>query len=196
MHRLRYAGPLGVVWAWVVIVLSSAANVRFSVLASPLSALGSPGATDPWIYNFGMMSVGALILLYALSLGASAGHWVEGFASGLVGTAGIFLALVGIYHGGTTPHDFVSLWFFLQAALGSSVWGVGGLLRRSRGAVVFLLLGLGAPVVARLVPWPSDGVEECFGALAIDAFTLLTFWGQRRSLSGAAGHTPGAPSLP
>ena len=108
------------------------------------------------------MSVGSLILLYALFLGTAAGNWVEGFASGLVGTAGIFLALVGIYHSGTTPHDFVSVWFFLQFALGSSVWGVGELLRRSRRGVLFLLVGVGAVIVAQLVPWASNGLEECF----------------------------------
>ena len=189
MRVLRYAGPAAVVWAWVVILISSAANPTFSVLHSPLSTLGSPGAIAPWIYNAGMMSMGSFILLYALFLGAVAANWVEGFASGLVGTAGIFLALVRIYHAGTTPHDFISLWFFLQFALGSSVWGVGELLRRSRSGVVFLLLGVAAPFVAHLVPWPSNGLEECFGALAIDAFALLTFWDHRLSAGvGVGGH--------
>ena len=97
MRALRYAGPVAVLWAWVVVLVSSAANPTFSVLRSPLSAMGSPGAIDPWIYNVGMMTVGSLILLYGLSLGAGMRHWVQGFASGLFGTAGIFLALVGIY---------------------------------------------------------------------------------------------------
>lgn len=196
MRVLRYAGPVAALWAWVVILLSSLANPTFSVLHSPLSAMGSPGATDPWIYNVGMMTVGTLILLFGLSLGTVVRHWVQGFASGLVGTAGIFLALVGIYHGGTTPHDFVSLWFFLQAALGSTAWGVGALLAGSRQGLVFILLGLGAPIVAQFVPWPSNGLEECFGALVIDAFAILTFWEYHRRSAVRPKTPPGVPHPP
>lgn len=95
----------------------------------------------------------------------------------------------GSTHGGTTPHDFVSLWFFLQAALASTAWGVGALLAGSRRGLVYILLGLSAPVVAQLIPWPSNGLEECFGALAIDAFVLLTFWEYRHPVA-ATSKTP------
>jgi hypothetical membrane protein len=185
---LRYAGPAAVVWAWVVVAVSAAANPAYSVLRGPLSALGSPGAVDPWIYNVGLMSVGALILLYALSLAAMSRHWMEGFAAGFFGVAGVFLALVGIYHGGTYPHDFVSLWFFMQSALAAVAWGIGELLWGSPRGLIFIALGIGAPMLAFLLPWPSNGVEECFGALAVDAYALLVFVEGRR----AAGSGPGS----
>ncbi len=191
MKWLRYAGPTAMGWAWIIIVVSASVNPTFSVLKSPLSALGSPGAIDPWIYDMGMMSVGLLILLYSLHLATVAVHWVEAFASGLFGVAGIFLALVGIYHSGTYPHDFVSLWFFMQSAMASMVWGLGELASGFWRGIAFVALGIGAPVLAFTVHWPSNGLEECFGILAINAYTLLVF-SERRMRSP---HTP-AYALP
>ena len=180
---------MAVCWAWVVILVSAAANPTFSVLKSPLSELGSPGAISPWLYNVGMMSVGCFILLYALHLSTISVHWVEGFASGLFGVAGIFLSLVGIYHGGTYPHDFVSLWFFMQAAMASVAWGVGELASGSWRGVAFVVLGIGAPALAFAVHWPSNGLEECFGALSVDAYAMMVFVERRAGSSRSASKT-------
>jgi Predicted membrane protein len=40
--------------------------------------------------------------------------------------AGLFLALIGIYHAGTRPHVFVSTWFFVQMDTALIAWGSFG----------------------------------------------------------------------
>jgi hypothetical membrane protein len=199
LDRLRWAGPAAVGWSAAVVATAASVNPQFSWLHGALSELGAPGATAPWVYDGGLVVAGALIVLYSLYLAAAARHWVEAYGAACFGLAGVFLALVGVYHAGTYPHDFVSEWFFTQAALGAAVWGVGELLTgRWRGAG-YVALAVGAEAAAAIVPWPSVALVESFGALAVCAFALLVF-GEERRLGPPRGRRPEphavGPSVP
>ena len=87
--------------------------------------------------------------------------------------AGVFLALIGVYYGGTRPHVFVSTWFFVQMDLALipltlSLWRRRGW---ARGAYLFAVSILAWPVYAlveALVGWPSVAAGEAYGIVVID----------------------------
>ncbi|MCG2894775.1 MAG: DUF998 domain-containing protein, partial [Vulcanisaeta sp.] len=98
----------------------------------------------------------------------------ESFASAFVFVAGLFLALIGIYHAGTRPHVFVSTWFFVQMDMALIALGIGSLMGGDRGLGLFsLLLGVLAPIPALLIPWPSAATEEAYGIVIIDIWVVV-----------------------
>jgi len=163
----------GVVF-WTVTILSIVANPWFSLTKNAFSDLGASSANAPWIYNYGLVVVGGVALLYSVALMDWSTNKVEVAGSAFMFVAGIFLALIGIYPSGTRAHTFVSLWFFLQADLAIASWGIGLMVAKKRLlgflSVVFAIL---APVGAEVVTWPSIAVLEAYGILAIMGWMVL-----------------------
>jgi hypothetical membrane protein len=52
---IRYSGIIAVILAWVVIAVSISVNPWFVFTKNAFSDLGGPYATDPWIYNYGLI---------------------------------------------------------------------------------------------------------------------------------------------
>ena len=171
---VRYSGIMAAVLAWVVIAISISVNPWFVFTKNAFSDLGGPHAVDPWIYNYGLIITSVFVDLYSINLLLNSRNRIESFALAFVLVAGLFLALIGIYHAGTRPHVFVSTWFFVQMDMALIAWGIGSLMGSNRGLGLFsLLLGVLAPIPALLIPWPSAATEEAYGILVIDAWVLV-----------------------
>ncbi len=169
---LLLLGPVAFPLFHLVVLASALRNPWWSFYKHAFSDLGAQTATDPWIYNVGLMVLGALVMLFSLGLLLAAKSKWSGFASALFFVAGIFLALIGIYPGGTRPHVFVSTWFYVQSFIASAALGAALLLEGNHPYGVLLCalgvlpLPLGALVEAA-VGWPSVAVAEYAGAVFI-----------------------------
>ncbi len=172
---LTYTGVIAAVLAWLFIVISISVNPWFVFTRNAFSDLGGPYATDPWIYNYGLITTSVFVDLYSINLLLISRNKIEDFASAFVFIAGLFLALIGIYHAGTRPHVFVSTWFFTQMDMALITWGgVGSLIARDRRLGLFsLLLGVIAPAIALIIPWPSAATEEAYGIVVIDLWVSV-----------------------
>ncbi len=171
---LALAGIIAAVLAWVVIIISISVNPWFKITKNAFSDLGGPHAVDPWIYNYGLIITSVFVDLYSINLLINSRNKVESFASAFVLIAGLFLALIGIYHAGTRPHVFVSTWFFVQMDMALITWGIGSLMAGDRRTGLFsLILGVLSPIPAILIPWPSAAMEETYGILIIDVWVIV-----------------------
>ncbi|MEM1631287.1 MAG: DUF998 domain-containing protein [Thermofilum sp.] len=175
---LMVLGPLAFPVFHVVVLASAARNPWFDFYRHAFSDLGAPGAEDPWIYNYGLIALGAMMCLFSLGLLLASKSKGAAFACGLYFVAGIFLALVGVYPGGTRPHTFVSTWFYVQSFLASAALGLALLAekRRTPGIVLLLLGLLPTPLgylVEATVRWPSVAVAEYVGAVVIAVGALI-----------------------
>lgn len=105
----------------------------------------------------------------------SSGIWESSEASSTGGGAyisisAIFLALIGVFHGGTRPHVFVSTYFFIQFFPGALVYGAGSEKREVKyGSVLIFLLAL----FGTFIDSPSVALEETYEIALVMAFTLL-----------------------
>ena len=171
------AGPIAVFLAWLVIAVSVSVNPWFSIWRNAFSDLGGPQARYPWVYNYGLVAVASLVITYGACMvdaGLNKFHYVGG---SFFMVAGLFLAMVGIYHEGTYPHVFVSQWFFYQADLSVLAWGVGSLRAGHRSAgYVEVAIALGGPLGAAMIRWPSDATLEAYGIALIDVFAILAYY--------------------
>ena len=171
---LTYTGVIAAALAWLFIAISISVNPWFVFTRNAFSDLGGPHATDPWIYNYGLITTSIFVDLYSINLLLISRNKVEDFASAFVFIAGLFLALIGIYHEGTRPHVFVSTWFFAQMDMALITWGIGSLMTRDRRLGLFsLLLGIVAPLIALVIPWPSAATEEAYGIVVIDLWVAV-----------------------
>lgn len=149
-------------------------NPWFNFYTGALSALGSPGATDPWIYNVGLMFTAILIVFYSAGLILYSRNAIQTVGASFFIVAAMFLALIGIYHGGTYPHDFVSAWFFIQADIAIMIWGFGSAVQRRGIGVYSLVIAISASLIAYTVNWPSSAELETFGTCAISIWVIFT----------------------
>ncbi|MEB3806418.1 MAG: DUF998 domain-containing protein [Desulfurococcales archaeon] len=183
---LIHAGPLAVVTAWVVIGLSWYLNRDWFVFSEDAySDFGTSTSCCPELYNYGLISVGFLLVLYGVSLWVLGRNKFEVGGSAYMVLAGVFLALIGVYPGGTRPHVFVSSWFFVQADMALILVTLGAWIRlRSRLSYAGFWASLAAFPVAFLLdmifPWPSAAVLETYGILVIDIVALLVYIDYRR----------------
>jgi len=185
MSRLRVAslfGLSGIIAAWVTIFLAWHLNPWFSIQGNALSDLGGgnltlnghPAPTLPIVYNGGMIFTSMLLALYAILMISISRNKIEETGNSFFIVAGIFLALIGIYHEGTYPHDFVSIWFFILASLayGTISLGLitGGRPRIGSAMIAFLVSSW---VIYAIVPWGSVAENEIFGVSVVDTVVLL-----------------------
>ncbi|BAN91058.1 DUF998 domain-containing protein [Aeropyrum camini] len=172
-------GPAAAAAAWIVIGVSWALNSGWFVFTEhAFSDLGGGAARYPWVYNYGLILVGLMVVLYSLCPYKVSLNKIEAFGSGLLLTAGIFLSLIGVYPAGTRPHVFVSTWFFVQMDMALIALSLGAYkVRRSSVSLASLLISLVAFPVYILVGltagWPSAAVAEAYGIVVIDVVVLL-----------------------
>ncbi len=170
----RLTGVATAALAWIVIALAASRNPWFDVFRHALSDLGGPRATDPWVFNAGLIAAGALTCVYALYLTHASASKALTFASALVFVAGIFLALIGVFPSRTYPHVFVSVWFFVQMWMAMVAAAVDFLVRRELApGAVLLGLSVVGPVGALAIEWPSVALLEIYGIVIIDALVVL-----------------------
>ncbi|MGC8514719.1 MAG: DUF998 domain-containing protein [Thermoplasmata archaeon] len=170
---MLYFGMISMISAVVWISAAIAINPSFDFYTGALSQLGSPGANSPWVYNVGLMFTSVLLFVFACSLLLYSKNRIESAGSSFLIISSLFLALIGIYHGGTYPHDFVSLWFFILGDISIITWGIGLILDDRKWSVYVLVLALLASTLGFGLPWPSSAELETFGTAAIGFWAIL-----------------------
>ncbi|WP_449463064.1 DUF998 domain-containing protein [Tardisphaera miroshnichenkoae] len=175
---LRLSGAVTVALPWVSIALSMAVNRWFNPLKGAFSDLGSSAAIHPWIFNYGLVISALFVAAFSLALIRLSRNRLETVGGAFLLVAAFFLAMIGIFHEGTYPHDFVSYWFFVQADLAVGTLGAGRLLAHEKGKGSFLTAWSFAwPAAATLVAWPSTATLEAFGIGSLDVAVLVLILG-------------------
>ncbi len=168
---LLMSGPLALIVALFTIGTCWYLNPWFDFWKDAFSDFGVVKACCPWLYNYGLILSGLAFLSFSAGVYLLSGHKMETMASGLLGTASIFLMLIGVFPGGTRPHTFVSTWFFVQTFLGFVFLGTGILLKGEKVGIAVALPSLLAIPIAILVEvtvgWPSAAVAEAAGIVII-----------------------------
>ena len=82
--------------------------------------------------------------------------------------------MIGIYHEGTYPHDFVSIWFFIIASISYATIGISLLFGQfKKTGVLLLIILIVSWAIFIAVPWQSVAENEIFGIIIIDVMVLL-----------------------
>ena len=173
-----FLGVVAVVVAWIVIGVSWALNSWFVFIEHAFSDLGGASACCPYVYNYGLIIVGILVFSWSIFLYMVAENKLETIGAGYVALMGVFLSLIGLFPSGTSPHVFVSSWFFIQSNLAFILLGAGIARRSSRWGKALLTIELLAFPIAGLIQvvidWPSAAVIEAYGIIIIDIGVILT----------------------
>jgi hypothetical membrane protein len=178
-------GILAIIAAWITIILAISVNPWFRLTSNALSDLGGgnlinnghPSPAYPEIYNYGMIITGVLIGFFSLSMIEKVQNKGEiiGFSFFIIG--GLFLALIGIYHEGTYPHDFVSIWFFIISSISFFVVGIASLSKKYyRFGIALIGINLLSWIAYSVIPWQSVAEDEIFGVLVIDLLVIITLY--------------------
>jgi hypothetical membrane protein len=175
LFRLRYMGLASMIGGWLVIIAAISRNPWFVFTENAFSDLGNPLANDPWVFNFGMIVNGFLIILYSLYLIEVSFNKTGAVGGGFMAITGVFLMLIGYFHEGSPYHYFVSLWFFTQGDLTILTWGLALYrdTRWSRYGLGLLALSIIGTAVAFIVPWPSTATIEAYGILMMNVWVAL-----------------------
>ncbi len=177
---LCFSGPLAVLFSLLVIGVSWFVNRSWFVYTrDAFSDLGGYRSVAPWIYNYGLIFIGFLIVLFSICIFILSNDKYFGAGASQLGLAGVFLALIGVFHEGTRPHVFVSFWFFLQMnvaliILAYSFYRLGDRL----GLLVLVVEALEFPLgilIDKLVGWPSAAVVESYGIAYIYLGVIYVF---------------------
>lgn len=182
----RYFGGALVVVPWIVFLICYLINPQWVLTRDALSSFGDPSFTQySWVYNVGLGIIAVIIWFMSLGIVATAENKVQVFGGTFWFVAGIFLALIGYYHGGTYPHVFVSTWFFVQAAFAITIMGIGSYPSRDlKGAVIPIVIAIFMPLGGLLVHFPSAATTEIYEIIVIDAWAIFSLF-----------HTPKKPLL-
>ena len=140
LDTLKYSGIVGGVIYWLFTFWAISRNKWFSFFEHALSDLGTAEANAPWIYNCGLMISSIFGMLFAVYLVLTSKTKLQTVGGAYISVATLFLALIGIYPGGTRPHVFVSAYFLFSSFLecSSMVWEV----RRDLGTFHYSFLCL------------------------------------------------------
>ena len=171
---MRYAGLAAAILFWIVSGISISYNSWFNFTKDAFSALGDPDAQNPWIYNYGLIIIGVFILIYSFSLINDATNKLEISGGAFTIVSGLFLIMIGVYHSGTEPHNFVSTWFFIQADIALLAWGIGLLSNEwNNFGKIIIILGVLGSIGAVIIPWPSAAMIEAYGIIIITIWVVL-----------------------
>ncbi|AFZ69883.1 putative membrane protein [Caldisphaera lagunensis DSM 15908] len=177
---------LAILSSWVTIFTSISFNPWFKINKNAFSDLGGgsyinghPPPMFPFIYNVGMIITGSLIFIFSIFIAFYSRNVIEAIGGSYFSLSGIFLILIGIYHEGTYPHIFVSLWFFILASISIFILGIS-LIKIYRNRGLFLtIFPILAWIFSYFIPFSSTAETELYGILAIEISVLLyisTLW--------------------
>ena len=177
MKLIRFTGIFAFVLFFIVAAISISFNPWFNFYHHAFSSLGSSNVNLPWIYNVGMMVIGAFIIIYSLTFLYDSNNKIESAGAALILVTGVFLIMIGIFYDGTRPHNFVSAYFFGQAEVALIVSGIGlvmsNILQERRAGWIIVAFSIGALIVALLFDWPSSAAVEEYGIFTIGIRVIL-----------------------
>jgi len=102
-----------------------------------ISDLGRLGLHHNWVLNVSLVVSAVLGIYYSYGLMKETRNVVERVGIGTFILGLVFLALIGIFPEGTSPHYYVSWGFFIFASLGFLVAGIGMGLSGEKGLALF-----------------------------------------------------------
>jgi hypothetical membrane protein len=177
----RYLGILGVLFFWLIILISVSLNPWFMFTHDAFSDLGGPRANAPYVYNYGLITLGAMLYLFSMWIATKTRSKLELIGASWLMIASLFLSLIGVYPSGSRPHTFVSSWFFIQTWLSMTPFLLQSFLSRNKDdAVVFSSLFILSPIIAFIVElsagWPSVAVLEAYGVVVIDFYVIYLYY--------------------
>lgn len=190
----RYFGGALVIVPWILFLICYLLNPQWILTKDALSSFGDPSFSQyPWVYNVGLGIIAVIIWFMSLGIVANAVNKVQVFGGAFWFVAGIFLALIGYYHGGTYPHNFVSTWFFVQAAFSITIMGIGSYPNRDfRGSVVPIIIALLMPLGGILIHFPSAATTEVYEIIIIDAWAVFSLFHRPKKTEVAGGEESAA----
>jgi hypothetical membrane protein len=181
-RKLCYSGLAAAILAWIVIGLSWWFNRGWFVYTrDAYSDFGGAVSCCPGLYNYGLMIVGAIMVLFSACIVWYSVGKLEVLGGGFLSLAGIFLALIGLFPSGHRHHVFVSTWFFVQANLALILLFLGlwkSYKEESYKAILILqLLAFPIAIIVELLwSWSSAAVIETYGIILIDIGVLAAVW--------------------
>ncbi|MEM0140375.1 MAG: DUF998 domain-containing protein [Ferroplasma sp.] len=176
-----YSGISAIVLIWIIIFLSAYLNPWFGITHNALSDLGGgnsilnnhPAPAYPYIYNAGLMITGVLIAIFAISAISFSSNKIINAGYSFFIISALFLALIGIYHEGTYPHDFVSIWFFILSSISYFVIAFGIVLKIKKIGAAMIIVNLLSWILYATIPWQSVAEDEIFGIAIIEILVIL-----------------------
>jgi len=171
-------GILAPVLALIFIWASISLHPYFNFPDYALSHLGALDTPKHIVYNVGMVLTGLTGILFSLG--------VPRLVNGKIGVVGIFvfacgffsLALVGVFPGGTRPHNTVSMLFFTLSTFGILIVGLDQLIGASTriwGVLLIALIALGlvSVILVGKIPHLGAAIPETIGAFAFSEFSII-----------------------
>ncbi|ASJ00317.1 DUF998 domain-containing protein [Thermococcus gorgonarius] len=135
-----------------------------------ISDLGKVGLQHNWLLNVPLVLTAVLAIYYAAGLLEKARNKVEKVGIWVLVAGFVFLALIGIFPEGTSPHYYVSWGFFLTAGFGLLIAGVGMGIAGDRKILYFTVaLFVLAWILAiwAMRTFKGVAIPEFIGAIAI-----------------------------
>ncbi|BAD84931.1 hypothetical membrane protein, conserved, DUF998 family [Thermococcus kodakarensis KOD1] len=151
-----------------------------------ISDLGKLGLPHNWLLNVPLVITAVLAIYYALGVLDMARNSVEKAGIWVLIAGFVFLALIGIFPEGTSPHYYVSWGFFLTAGFGLLIAGIGMGLSGDRKMLYFtVVLFVLAWILAiwAMRTFKGVAIPEFIGALAVTIWhyaVLSKIWGKTR----------------
>ena len=143
-----------------------------------ISDLGKVGLQYNWLLNIPLILTAVLTIYYAVGMLGRARNKVEkaGILAMIAGF--VFLALIGIFPEGTSPHYYVSWGFFLTTGVGLLMVGVGMGIEGDRKILYFTVtLFILAWILAiwAMRTFKGVAIPEFIGAIAMTIWYCAVF---------------------
>lgn len=169
-----YLGILSIIVPSAFIIASVMGNPWFSIMKNAFSDLGAVTANMQWVFNIGLIVSAAVVFAFAIGLIEISENKVQVTGSAFLVMTAIFLAMIGVFYEGTSPHFLFSVLFFAEAALSVLVWGLGLLVQRSYvPGTAMVAMSLAGAVISVTVKFPSIALLEAFGIIIMFVWVIM-----------------------
>jgi len=171
----KYSSLALLISPWFLFLSCYLLTPKWVLTKNALSDFGNPEFTKYFlVFDIGLIVLAIVIWLMSLSIVALAKNKVQVFGGAFWFVAGIFLALIGYYHEGTYPHNFVSVWFFVQGALAISIVGIGSYVDGDvKASVIQLIIAILMPLGAITIHFPSAATIEVYEIAIMDVWLIF-----------------------
>ncbi len=178
---IKLFGLCGILAPVVALIFIGAAimmHPEFNFPDYALSYLGALKTPHHIVYNVGMVLTGSMGILFSFGVPRLVNGKI-GIIGILVFVAGFFsLILVGVFPGGTSPHNAVSMAFFTLSTFGILIVAFDQLLKQpTRPWGVLLLavisLGLVSATLVGKIPHLGAAIPETIGAWGFSEFSII-----------------------
>ncbi len=191
MKYIYITGGITLILIWIVIIISAAFNPWFRVTGNALSDLGGgnmilnghPAPAYPYIYNVGLIIEAIFIAILASLFLSKSRNKIENAGISFFMISALFLALIGIYHEGTYPHDFVSIWFFILASISYITIGISLIINKMKYGIPITLSIIFSWILYAMIPWQSVAEDEIFGIAVIELVVIFHIFSFRNRLN-------------